>query len=153
MQPIGSEPSKQPAADGDGLPEPPSEISDPDWRCRSGWMEDKVRKFSFIPCVAPWQPGVAYTVKVNSPTAQTVTIYYWLGHYVEGQDDDVLVSTRQSCTLELKAGDTKECPIRSSQPQTPGEVHASATGSSTSKDGAGSTMWYFDGTTLTDRAG
>ncbi|MFD3495389.1 serine/threonine-protein kinase [Streptomyces sp. NPDC058690] len=148
-----SEPSKHPAADSDDGPEPPSEISDPDWRCRSGWMVDQVRKFSFNPCVAPWQPGVAYTVKVNSPTAQTVTIYYWLGRAVEDQNDDVLMSTRQSCTMELKAGETKECPIRSSQPQTPGEVHASATGSPTSKDGAGSTMWYFDGTNLTDRAG
>ncbi|MFF1913803.1 protein kinase [Streptomyces sp. NPDC058239] len=144
-------PARSAQADDDDAPDAP-DIPVLKWHCRSQWVTEPGKGFNFNPCVTTWAPGqVGYKVLVSSPTAQTVTVYYYLGRADEDPSvaDDIFISNRQRCTVTLKPGETKECGPMSSRPQTPGPVHAGATPSPTSKNGAGSTVWQFDGSSLT----
>lgn len=126
---------------------PPSEPAlGLDWKCRDTWAADNTDGYWVLPCIADDTGNIIdYKIKAKSPTAQTLTFYYWLGRNPEdGSRDDITLSYIQECTLHLVPNVVQECPVRSSRPPI-GEVHAGVSDTKGSLDGTNSDAMYFDG--------
>ncbi|MYX32678.1 MULTISPECIES: serine/threonine-protein kinase [unclassified Streptomyces] len=131
---------------------PPSEPAlGLDWKCRNSYVADNADGYWVLPCIADdTGNSIAYKIQAKSPTAQTLTFYYWLGRNPEdGSRDDITLSYVQECTLHMVPNVVQQCPVRTSRPSV-GEVHAGVSDTKGSLDGANSNAMYFDGQHLSD---
>ncbi|WP_189702355.1 serine/threonine protein kinase [Streptomyces chromofuscus] len=125
-----------------------------DWKCRDSYFADNTDGYLVLPCIADdTDDSIAWKIQAKSPTAQTLTFYYWLGRNPEdGGRDDITLSYVRECTLNLVPNVVQECPVYTSRP-TIGEVHAGVSDTKGSLDGANSNAMYFDGQHLSPLAG
>ncbi|SNT58390.1 serine/threonine protein kinase [Actinacidiphila glaucinigra] len=131
---------------------PPSEPTlGLDWKCRDSYAADNVDGYWVLPCIADdTGNSIAYKIQAKSPTAQTLTFYYWLGRNPEdGSRDDITLSYVRECTLHLVPNEVQECRVYTSRPSV-GEVHAGVSDTKGSLDGANSNAMYFDGQHLSE---
>ncbi|MCX5318033.1 serine/threonine protein kinase [Streptomyces sp. NBC_00154] len=151
----GSSTTPTPPPKSSATTKPPSEpVLGLDWWCRDTYAADNVDGYLVLPCIADdTGNSIAYKIKAKSPTAQTLTFYYWLGRNPEdGSRDDITLSSVQECTLHLVPNVVQECSVYTSRPTT-GEVHAGVSDTKGSLDGANSNAMYFDGQHLSSNAG